>query len=95
MRRLLSNYKKLQKRRPYSLKRLLTKAKFQTTDVKEVRRCNKSTCGLCIHLLEGNAMQFNCGTNFKVHENLSCDIRNVIYAMKCRWEEYIGEADGF
>ena len=75
MRRLLSNYKLIKsKRQPYNLKRILTKAKFETTEVKEVRRCNKSTCGLCIHLLEGNAMQFNCGTNFKVHENMSCDV---------------------
>ena len=46
-----------------------------------------------IIMLEGNSLTFNCGKRFKVHENMSCDIKNVIYAMKCRGcgEEYIGE----
>ena len=44
MRRLLSNYKLIKsKRQPYNLKRLLTKAKFQSNDIPEVRRCNKPT----------------------------------------------------
>ena len=97
MRRLLSNYKLIKsKRQPYNLKRLLTKAKFQSNGSLEVRRCNKPTCGLCIHLLEGSTIQFNCGINFKVHENMSCNVSNVIYAMKCRGcgEEYIRETGG-
>ena len=44
-------------------------------------------------MLEVNLLRFNCGTRLKVHENMSCDVKNVIYAMTRRdcGEEYIGE----
>ena len=31
--------------------------------------------------------------NFKIHENMSCDVKNIIYVMKCGGceEEYFGE----
>ncbi|MCG7879609.1 MAG: GIY-YIG nuclease family protein [Candidatus Thiodiazotropha endolucinida] len=94
MRRILTKYKLIKsKRQPYNLKRLLTKAKFKSNDTPKVTKCNKPTCGLCIHLLEGNSFTFRCGTNFTIHENMSCDVKNVVYVMKCRGcgEEYIGE----
>ena len=85
MRNILSNYKiKKSKRQPYNLKRLLTKAKFTSNDTCEVRKCTRPNCGLCIHLVEGNSFKFNCGINFKVYENVTCEVKNVIYKMKCR-----------
>ena len=35
--------------------------------------------------------------NFKVHEDMTCEVINVIYVMKCRGcgEEYIGETGNF
>ena len=36
--------------------------------------------------------------NFKIHENMSCDVKNVIYVMKCKdcGDEYIlGETDNY
>lgn len=95
---ILSRYKFIKsKRQPYNLKRLLTKAKFSSNECHEVRICNRPNCGLCIHLIEGNSVTFRCGTNFKIHENMSCDVKNVIYVMKCRGcsEEYIGETGNF
>ena len=80
MRKILSNYKFIKsKRQPYNLKRLLTKTKFTSDDTCEVRKCIKPNCGLCIHLLEGNSFQFNCGMNFKVYEDMTCEVKNVIY----------------
>lgn len=98
MRKILANYKFIKsKRQPYNLKRLLTKAKFTSNHTCEVRKCTKPNCGLCIHLLEGNSFQFNCGMNFKVYEDMTCEVKNVIYVMKCRGcgEEYIGETGNF
>ena len=99
MRNILSNYKIIKsKRQSYNLKRLLTKAKFTLNDTCEVRKCTRPNCGLCIHLVEANSFKFNCGINFEVHENMTCDVKNVIYVMKCRGfcgEEYIGETGNF
>ena len=94
MRNILSKYNLIKsKRQPYNLKRLLTKAKITSNTIPKVTKCNKPTCGLCIHLLEGNYFTFRCGTNFKIHEHMSCDVKNVVYIMICRGcgEEYIGE----
>ena len=98
MRNILSKFKFIKsKRQPYNLKRVLTKAKVSSKQGKEVKKCKRPNCGLCIHLLEGSSISFNCGINFKVHENMSCDVKNVIYVMKCRGcgEEYIGETGNF
>lgn len=94
MRNILSKFKIIKsKQQPYSLKRLLTRAKFMSHNNAEVKKCNRPNCGLCIHLLEGSSSTFNCGTNFKIHEHMSCDVKNVVYVMKCRGcgDEHIGE----
>ena len=77
MRNILSKYNLIKsKRQPYNLKRLLTaKEKFTSNTTPKVTKCNKPTCGLCIHLLKGNSFTFQCGTNFKIHENMSCDVK--------------------
>ena len=48
-------------------------------------------------ILERNYFTFNCGTRFKIHEDMSCYLKNVIYVMKCRGcgEEYIGKTGNF
>ena len=35
--------------------------------------------------------------NFKIHEHMSCDVKNVIYVMKCRGcgDEYIEETGNY
>ena len=94
MRNILWKHRILKrKRQPYNLKPLLTKAKFTSNDTCEVRKCTRPNCGLCTYLLQGNSFAFNCEMNFKIHKNVSCDAKNVIYVMKCRGcgDEYIGE----
>ena len=84
MRNILPKHKILtSKRQSYNLKYLLTKAKFISNDTCEVRKCTRPNCGLCTYLLEGNSFALNCGMNFKIHENMSCDVENVIWVMKC------------
>ena len=85
------------KRQPNSLKRILTKAKFNNDSDKEVKRCKRPNCGLCTHLFEGTTFDFNCGRKFYVHETMTCELKNVIYVMKCRGcgEEYIGERGNY
>ena len=98
MNEILSNFKLIKsKRQPNNLKRLVTKAKFNHNVDHEVKRCNRPNCGLCIHLVEGNLIEFNCGRNFYVHESMTCEVKNVVYVMKCRGcnEEYIGETGNY
>ena len=98
MNKVLSNFKLIKsKRQPNNLKQLLTKAKFNHDSNHEVKRCNRPNCGLCIHLLESNSFEFNCGKRFFVHESMTCEVKNVVYVMKCRGcgDEYIGETGNF
>lgn len=98
MKNILSKFQMIKsKRQPNNLKRFLTKAKFNSDYHHEVKRCNRPNCGLCIHLLEGNSITFNCGRKFDVHESMNCEVKNVIYVMKCRGcnEEYIGETGNY
>ena len=111
MNSVLSNFKIIKsKRQPKSLKRILTKAKFNNdfdqilTKSKfnndsdhEVKRCKRPNCSLCTHQFESTAFEFYCGRKFYVHETMTCKVKKVIYVMKCRGcgEEYIGETGNY
>ena len=41
-------------------------------------------CSLCIRPTEGNSITFKCGNNFSIHGNMSCDVKSIIYVIKCR-----------
>ena len=95
---ILSNFKIIKsKRQPNNLKRLLTKAKFSNCDHHEVKRCHRPNCGLCVHLIEGDAFEFKSGRKFYVHESMTCAVKNVLYVIKCGGcgEEYIGQTGDF
>ena len=82
------------KHQPKNLKTLLTKAKFtEMQNIPKVTRCNKSKCGLCKHLIEGEEFKFKCGKTIKEVCNILCDVKNVIYVIVCAGcgNEYIGE----
>ena len=87
------------KRQLPSLKRLLTKANFSsiTSSHKENRvfKCNRPNCSLCQHLLEQNYFDFN-GKIFYVNATMSCDVKNVLYVIRCLGckEYYIGQTGG-
>ena len=58
----------------------------------EFFKCNRANCVLCGYLAEGNAYDFK-GKIFYVNENMSCDVKNVIYVLACNGcnEYYIGQ----
>ena len=59
MNNILSNFTIFKsKRQPNSLKRILTKAKFNNDSDHEVKRCKRPNCGICTHLFEGTAFEF-------------------------------------
>ena len=95
MKDLLGRYKTFKnKRQENNSKKLLTRARFsEKEEIPKVFRCNRPNCGLCRHLLEGDRFIFKCGRVFKVKSDTSCDIKNVIYVIKCCGsdKEYIGE----
>ena len=86
------------KRQPANLKRMLTKARFDEQEQEHtVSKCERSNCGLCPHLLEGNTFSFTNGKSFTIKTSMSCDVQNVIYVMRCCGcqKEYIGETGEF
>ena len=76
MNEILSNFKLIKsKRQPNDLKRLLTRTKFNHNVDHEVKRCNRPNCGLCLHLLEGNSIECNCGKKLYVQETITCEVK--------------------
>jgi len=82
------------KRQPANLKKLLTRAKFDSNDTFKVTKCGKSRCLLCPIIIEGESFTFK-GNNkrFYPKANMTCDTKNVIYVIICQGceEIYIGE----
>ena len=68
------------------LKRLLIKVKISsiTSSHKENRvfKCNRPNCSLRQHLLERNYFDFNRKI-FYVNAKMSCDVKHVLYVIKC------------
>ena len=73
---ILSNFKMTKsKRQPKKPKRLLTKAKFNSNNYHKVNSCQRPDCGLCRHLIVGNAIEFKCGRKFYVHKSMTSDVK--------------------
>ena len=47
-----------------------------------IAKCKIPNGGLCNHLLGGNSVTFNDGTNFKIHETIKCGDKSFIYVTK-------------
>ena len=45
-------------------------------------KCNIPNCSLCQHLLEQNYFDFN-GKIFYVNATMSCDVKYVLYVIRC------------
>lgn len=88
------------KRQPPNLKKLLTRAKFEDTSTQEIptiTKCGRPNCGTCDLLVEGSSYEFRCGKTFTVKTSMSCDVKNVIYVIRCEGcgKDYIGETGDF
>ena len=82
------------KRQPRNLKQLITRAKFNDAlESPNKRKCNKSNCGLCDHLITENEFTLQRRKTFKAKYSMSCEVKNLIYVTRCNGchEEYIGE----
>ena len=75
----------------------LQKQNFRQMSVMKWKKCNRPNCGLFIHLLQGISIHSIVATIAKLHEKMPCDVKNIIYVMKCRGcgEKYIGETGIF
>jgi hypothetical protein len=81
-------------KQPKNLKKLLTKAKFETEKIiLKVNKCNKPRCKTCLSIIVGTEMQMENGEIFKINSNMNCNSRNLIYILKCNGcpRTYIGE----
>jgi len=82
------------KRQSWNLKKILTRAKFETVhENPTVSKCNRSRCKVCNFILEGNTISFNNNKKFIIKSNMDCDTRNVVYVIICNGcnKKYIGE----
>ena len=82
------------KRQPRNLKKILTRAKFQDSDVQNtVSKCNDSRCGLCEYLETGSQLILSNGKFITPNENINCKTVNLIYCLVCAncKEFYIGQ----
>ena len=72
-------------RQPKNLGRLLQSSSFSKNVQKwGVKKCNQKTCGTCPYILEKDTVYFDSvRNNFKIKSQLSCDSRNLIYAIFC------------
>lgn len=92
--RLLDSVKMINsKRQPPNLKKLLTRAKFETR-TPTVTRCPDKRCGTCDYLITGESYTFKgSATPFRVKMSMNCGTQNVLYVLECQgcMENYIGQ----
>lgn len=83
------------KRQPRNLKKILTRAKFDTSDKRNqvVSKCGDTRCGTCKHIKEGHSLTLKNGKVIKPNSDLNCKSRNLIYCITCPTclENYIGQ----
>lgn len=84
------------RRQAPNLKKLLSAAKFTSTDERKcVKRCGDPRCGTCVHLEEGNEKILKSGKRLNPNASMDCKTLNVIYCLTCPTcgEHYIGQTN--
>jgi hypothetical protein len=83
------------KRQPKSLKKILTKAKFEMCKSEaKVSKCPDKRCGTCPYLIEAGSFTFRGQTQeFKINQSMNCGTQNLLYVIECQgcFENYIGQ----
>ena len=84
-----------------SLRSKLIKTKLPTRNqwtLPGLKRCKKSRCSTCTHIIEGNQVQSSNNKKFIVSlpDPVACETSNVVYCISfdkpaCKFVEYIGE----
>ena len=88
------------KRQAPNLKRILTRAKFESTPKREkdkVTQCEDPRCHTCKEILVGNQVELgskNSKKIFNIKANMDCGVRDYIYVIICNgcYEKEIGES---
>jgi hypothetical protein len=81
------------RRQPANLKKLLTKAKFDTS-TPTVSQCQDKRCGTCPYLITGKQFTFKGSQKpFEVKVSMNCATENLLYVLQCQGclENYIGQ----
>ena len=81
------------KRQPKNLKQILTESKYsRDPETNTVSRRGDKKCLLSQCLIEGNSYTFPNNKTFNIKENMSCQTKYCIYAIKCQCNKnYKGE----
>jgi ferredoxin len=81
------------RRQPPNLKKLLTKAKCDTS-TSTVTQCQNKRCGTCPYIITGEHFTFkNSQKPFRVKVSMNCATENLLYVLQCQGclENYIGQ----
>ena len=90
----------LSQRQPKNLLRLLSSSSISNTPSlpKGTFKCNDKRCKICkLYLIECSEIQLANNKIWKIETNITCNSRNVIYYLKCKfclYETYIGKTIG-
>lgn len=83
------------KRQPQNLKRLLTKAQFNSNSPRtfEVRKCGDKRCGTCAYIHTGSEITLDDGRKIYTNADMNCKSENLIYCIQCTNcnKSYIGQ----
>ncbi|XP_062606683.1 uncharacterized protein LOC134268439, partial [Saccostrea cucullata] len=83
------------RRQAPNLKRILTKAKFSSSNQSVVRKCSDPRCGTCDFIQEGEQITLKNGKVLKPNTSMNCKSSNLIYCAICPTcgEYYIGQTN--
>ena len=81
------------RRQAPNLKRLLTRAKFATSNSSYVQKCGDPRCGTCDIIEEGSMIILKSGQILRANDRMDCKSKNVIYCATCPTcnDFYIGQ----
>ena len=84
------------KRQAPSLKRILTKAKFQENNkVHKTAKCGDKRCKCCENIIETSSFLFSdINLEFQIKTDMNCNSKNLIYVLFCNGcnQRYVGQS---
>ncbi|KAK3097441.1 hypothetical protein FSP39_009676 [Pinctada imbricata] len=71
------------RRQALNLKRLLTRAKYETSSSTSVQKCGDPRCGTCEIIEEGSSKILKSGHTLRPNDHMNCKSQNLIYCATC------------
>ena len=76
-------------RQPQNLKIILTSSTFGGNTTQDVTKCKNKRWKICDIIIKVKSNTFqNPETKFKIHKNLSCNSKNVVYIIVANAKKY-------